>query len=470
MGRRSGRWFGRRSGVAEPTAVVIGASMAGLCAAAALARSGVAVTVLERDRLPERPESRRGVPQDTQAHVLLYRGQTVIEDLLPGFRADLLRRGAVSYDSGRMPWLGEYGWLGTDHPGYEVLSATRPLMEAVTRNRVAALAGVRFRDGASVIGLTRSVAGWQTEIETEEHHEVVTSRLVIDASGRTSRLSRWSPGPETPTVEEVDAHVGYATRLYRQRGALPLRTGLMIFGTPGSGTAGLALPVEDHQWLITGAGFGDRRPPRDAPGFRRFLTALRDPAVADLVSVLEPAGDVTIHRQTANRRHRWDRVAHWPDGLLVVGDALCSLNPVYGQGITVAALQAQALGAALGRGLPVDRSLQRRMVAVTQTPWSIATTADLRQPTCSQAPGPAQRISIAWAERLGRLAAAGDLRAAGAIVAVNNLMASPTALLHPALLLAGSRPAPAGRLPRPPVLAELSPARREQPPAAPADA
>ena len=93
----------------------------------------------------------------------------------------------------------------------------------------------------------------------------------------------------------------------------------------------------------------------------------------------------------------------------MVGDALCSLNPVYGQGIAVAALQALALGAALERGLPVDRSLQRRMVAVTETPWSIATTADLRQPTCPQAPGPAQRISIAWAGRLARLAAAGDV-------------------------------------------------------------
>ncbi len=230
---------------------------------------------------------------------------------------------------------------------------------------------------------------------------------MIDASGRTSRLSRWAVVAENPLVEEVDAHVGYATRLYRQRGALSLRSGLMIFGTTDSGTAGLAVPVEDQHWLITAAGFGARRPPRDEPGFRRFLTELRDPAVADLVSVLEPVGDVSVHRQTANRRHRWDRSPDWPAGLLVVGDALCSLNPVYGQGITVAALQALALGAALERGLPVDRSLQRRMVAVTETPWSIATTADLRQPTCPQAPGPAQRISIAWAGRLGRLAAAG---------------------------------------------------------------
>jgi len=453
------------SAFTDRTAVVIGASMAGLCAGAALAGQGFTVTVLERDVLGREPRHRRGVPQDTQAHVLLYRGLTVIQRLLPGFREDLLASGAVPYDSGRMPWLGEYGWSSTGQAGYEVLSATRPLMEAVTRRRVTGLEGLQIRDGVTVTGLSRTGDGWQIEIGDA----VLSSQLVIDASGRSSRLSRWSVVPQDPIDEEVDAHVGYACRLYRERDPLPLRGGVMILASAECSRAGLAVPVEHGQWLVAGAGFGDRRPPREEDGFGEFLTGLRDPAIADLVSLLEPVSDVSIHRQTANRRRRWDRVPHWPTGLLVVGDALCSLNPVYGQGITVAAQQAQVVSRALERGHPVDRALQRRMVAVTETPWSIATTADLRQPTCPGEPSPMQRISGAWVDRLSRLAAAGDLRASAALLTVNNLMASPASLLHPALLLAGSRSLPPHRLARPGVLDELSRARRDQPPADPAD-
>ncbi|GAA3691166.1 FAD-dependent monooxygenase [Microlunatus aurantiacus] len=469
-------------------AVIIGASMAGLCAAAALAQQGLTVTVLERDRLSTEPGHRRGVPQDTQAHVLLYRGITVLEQLLPGFRAELLAAGAVAYDSGRMPWLGEYGWLDTDLDGYEVVSATRPLMEAVTRRRVVALTGVRLRDGVTVTGLTPASPGWRVRIgngtdgpeaaaETmsaadtmADGDEVVAADLVVDASGRSSRLDRWGVVAEPPAVEEVDARVGYASRLYRAHRQLPVRTGVMILADAGSGTAGLALPVEHGRWLVAAAGFGERRPPRDTAGFVRFLSGLRDPALADLVALLEPAGEVSIHRQTANRRRRWDRVADWPEGLLVVGDALCSLDPVYGQGITVAAQQACALGEAVRRGRPVDRRLQRRLVDLTATPWAIATTGDRRQPTCTSEPGPAERVSAGWVARLSRLAATGHPRATAALLAVNNLMAPPSSLLHPALLLAGARPSPTARLARPAVLDDLSRLRRQPPPADPAAA
>lgn len=450
--------------VEQRSAVVIGASMAGLCAASALAASGFQVTVLERDELSGRPRNRRGVPQDSQAHILLYRGMTVLEELLPGFRTDLLAAGAVAYDSGRMPWLSEYGWLDTELVGYEVVSATRPLMETVARGRVGGLSAVRLRDRVTVTGLERAGEGWLVRTEAG----LLATRLVIDASGRSSRLPHWAAVSKEPTEEEVDARVGYASRLYRERRPMPISTGVMIFASPDNATAGLALPVEDRRWLVAAAGFGDHRPPREEAAFLRFLDDLRDPAIADLVAMLEPAGDVSIHRQTANRRRRCDRVADWPTGLLVVGDALCSLNPVYGQGITVAAQQAQVLGVALRRGRPVDRALQRLLFDATEAPWSIATTADLRQPTCPGRPNPVQRLSLAWGARLSRLAAAGDPRATSAILAVNNLMAPPTSLLQPALVLAAGRPLPSTRLPRPTVLEDLRRARREQPPAGPA--
>lgn len=455
----------RSAAAGERTAVVVGASAAGMLAAAALARAGHAVTVLERDPLPAVPRPRRGVPQGSQPHILLHRGLVAIEHLLPGFRTDLLARGAVSFDSGQMPWLGQFGWLDTSLPGFEVVSATRPLLEATLRDLATAVPGVVVADRITVRGLTRTATGWLTRTDDD----AVSSRVVVDASGRSSRLEHWCPTMGAPPQEVVDARVGYAARLYREREPLPLHTGVMIFGTPEAGSAsGLALPVEDRGWLVAAAGFGERRPPRDEAGFTAFLRGLRDPALGDLVARLEPVGGVAVHRQTSNRRRRWERLAHWPPGLLVVGDALCALDPVYGQGITVSAQQAGVLAETLLRDLPVDRSVQRRVAAITDVPWSIATTADVQLPSCSVRPRPAQRLSALWGARLARLAAAGNARATTSISAVNHLMASPATLLHPALLLAAARPLPATRLPRPASVQQLR--RPARPPVGPAGA
>jgi flavin-dependent dehydrogenase len=453
-----------RAGTA-PSATVIGGSITGILMAAALSNAGFQVTVLERDRLSGRPQSRRGVPQDVQPHILLHRGMTVIERLLPGYRAELLERGAVPFDGGRMPWLGEYGWLDTGVSTFEVVSATRPLMESVALSRITALTQVRVCDEVSVRGLRREGAEWVVQANRGD----ILTTVVVDASGRSSRLGQWLPDL-APPIERVDARVGYASRLYRQQGPMPLRTGVMIFATVELGMAGLALPVEDDGWLVAAAGFGDRRPPRDEAGFDRYLAGLRDPALADLTAALDPVGDVAVHRQTANLRRRWDRVADWPDGLLVVGDALCALDPVYGQGITVAAQQAELVARTTRPGMPVDRALQRRMVAVTEAPWSIATTNDLRMPSCSEQPSTVQRWSTRWAGSVGRLAAAGNVRATRTIASINNLMTPPVALFHPALVASVVRGIPSRRLPRPAVLDELSRVRRQHPQVGPAGA
>jgi len=221
--------------------------------------------------------------------------------------------------------------------------------------------------------------------------------------------------------------------------------------------------------MISASGLGERRPPREAAGFESFVASLRDPAIIDLVDCLEPVSEVAVHRQTANRRHGWGRHRGWPPGLLVVGDALCSFNPIYGQGITVAALQAEALGRWLGAHRRIDHRLQRQLRAITDLPWSIATSSDQRF-TGAAGPSPAQRLSSGFTTRMGRLAAAGNARATRAFSDVYHLMASPTAFLHPGLLLAASRPLPTAPLPRPAVLDELTRVRREQPPAARADA
>ena len=438
------------------TAIVIGASMAGLFTAAALDSCGYRVTVLERDPLSVGPAARKGVPQGSQAHVMLHRGWQAAEALLPGLTQQVRDQGAACFDGGRMPWLGEFGWLSDRLPGFEFVSVTRPLLELVIRRRVGSLPNVNIYSSVRANGLERIGDRWSVATANGPR----CADLVVDASGRNSRIPHWLADLDlsVPEAEQLDAHLGYATRVYRSPQPVPLRTGIVIAGTPESGTGGLALPVENGLWLLMGAGYGDRRPPRDAAGFEQFLAGLRDPVLFQLADRLEPVSEVAIHRQTGNRRFRFESLPDWPPGLLVVGDAMAAFNPIYGQGITVAAGQADLLRNALRGGAPADRRLQRRVSAVADLPWAIATAADLRQPSAQHTPGSRERLLGLWIERLARLAATGDPASTLVFSQVNHLVAPTWMLFHPLLIGSALRSlvVPARPLPRPTALDAIS--------------
>jgi 2-polyprenyl-6-methoxyphenol hydroxylase-like FAD-dependent oxidoreductase len=436
--------------------VVIGASFAGLFAAAAAAANSADTLILERDQLPETPRPRKGVPQGRQPHVLLHRGLLAAEQLLPGLREDLIAAGGALFDSGAMPWLGEYGWLPTSWPGPELVSVTRPMLEHLVRQRLVSQSTVQLHEGARVSELRRSGRQWQ--VITEDGRAFVADR-VIDASGRGSRLSHWLAELDVPVPEPpvIDARAGYACRHYRANGRPPLSTGVMIFATPVADRGALALPVEKGDWLVTAVGYGDHRPGREPAAFDAFLADLRDPAVADLVSRLQPVSDVAVYRQTSDRRHWFGRVRGWPEGLLVVGDAACAFNPVYGQGITVAAMQALLL-----RDKWRAHRLQSRLDRVADFCWTVASGEDLRHPTSEGKQNLGQQVLARWSIELSRQAAAGNKRAHRTFALTYHLLIRPIALFHPALFLSALRAAVRGRgapVPRPETLEQLSQAK-----------
>jgi 2-polyprenyl-6-methoxyphenol hydroxylase-like FAD-dependent oxidoreductase len=229
--------------------------------------------------------------------------------------------------------------------------------------------------------------------------------------------------------------VGYATREYRGDPDLGGLSGIVLQAGVDSPVGGLALPVEDHRWLVLAAGMGEHRPPRDVPGYEAHLRALPDPSVADFAERCSAVGDVHIYRRTGNRRHHYERQRDWPSGLLAIGDSFVSFNPVFGQGITVAACEAVALRDALVAGrLPGDaRWVMRRFAATAALPWSIATGQDLRQPTSKGRQTRGQALTNAWARELSRLAVHGNARAMDVLTRMYHLVGSPRALLHPAL-------------------------------------
>jgi flavin-dependent dehydrogenase len=303
------------------------------------------------------------------------------------------------------------------------------------------LPGVDIRGDARVSRLDPQLDGWRVELADGSS---IWAELVVDASGRGSRLPVWLSengfGDVTTTV--VDAGIGYASRLYAAPADLLGEVaGVLLFPTPDHPYGGVALPVEDGRWVVTAVGFRPDRPPRDAEGFDAFLTRIRDPALSDFVRTARPVGDVTVHRRMNNVRHHYERMERWPPGLLVVGDSLCAFNPVYGQGITVCAQEALLLRRALTAGLSpgTEQRLLRRLQGVANLPWESATGEDLRYPGSEGGQSRIQAVFSRWARTLEALAAHGDHRAQRTLDRMYHMMGSEAELFHPALLAAAAR-------------------------------
>ncbi|WP_399083362.1 NAD(P)/FAD-dependent oxidoreductase [Streptomyces sp. BBFR2] len=374
-------------------AIVIGGGLAGMLAATALLGHAGTVTVIERDRYPEGRAFRKGVPQARHLHILITGGQRALEDLLPGTSAALTEAGAHRLDLPRdLLTRTPTGWpLRFDEGRHHTLSVTRPVLDAVVRERArAAFADsatrVEVREATEVVGLTGDadrVTGVRARPRGGGAPDTLTAGLVVDASGRGSRAPRWYAelGLPAPQEESVDTGLGYATRQYRPGpGGVP-DTGVNVPNWPGSPRGGCYLPVEDGIWMLTLAGMRGDHPPTDPDGFLAYSATVGDPYLHSLVAGAEPLTPVHGFQDTRNRRRRYERSGASPRGFLALGDAHCTFNPVYGQGMSVAALGARALRDTLARAvgpLPdTAAAVQREVAAVTDPAWTAAVGADL---------------------------------------------------------------------------------------------
>jgi 2-polyprenyl-6-methoxyphenol hydroxylase-like FAD-dependent oxidoreductase len=441
-------------------AVVIGGGMGGLAAAQALSRHFERVTVVERDDLPSRPTQRSGIPQARHLHVLQPGGLAALERLLPGFGAELVASGAVRLMAPRdVCWLSAAGWMRPfDHEPRLMLSATRDLIEWVARRLVMDTPQVIVRSGLEVTGLVvadpaagggvprvRGISVRPRGATSPEPTESIVADLVVDASGRRSHAPDWlaAAGYERPEESTVDAELAYATRIYRRSGDDDAGGWKAVFlqaRPPHTRRTGVLFPIEGDRWILTVAGTNGEVPPTDERGFLEFTQGLRSPVIADIVDRLEPVSPIVGYRRTENRRRHYESL-RMPDGFVVVCDAACAFNPVYGQGISAAALTAEALDRCLADHLArhdavagVSALAQRAVAKANAGAWMVATGEDLRYPeTRGGKVSAPDRLIRRYLDRVVATAAV-DPVVNAAFFDVVGLLAEPMSLMRPTLM------------------------------------
>ncbi len=411
------------------TAVVIGGSLAGLTAARVLAEHAERVLVVERDELPEGGGPRKGVPQSNQAHVLLAAGAEHLERWFPGFLDRICAAGACRIGGDQVQVWDD---LVPRVNGSDVLrlSLTRPFLEELVRRELLAWSNVEVVH-ARVSGLRfdeRAVTGVEPGISAD---------FVVDASGRASKVGDWleAAGWEKPPMQRVPSGVNYSSAFFRRRPDEPSRgLGMALTGTirGGAASGAIFMPVEGERWLVVQGGYGDFRP--GATNEDMIRRCRHDyPAPFGRVAQNEMIGDVATYRFPDNRRRDYWACRRMPARLVAVGDAAASFNPIYGQGISSAALQAAALSMYLSSAPDLNapaREFFRLQKVVVDAAWSIATSGD-----SSVAGGqPLPRRAAGWVA--GRVVGASmrDQEVNRIFVDVTQMLQHPSALTRPGVL------------------------------------
>ena len=341
-------------------AIVIGGGMAGLMAAQVLSQHFAQVTIVDRDHLTELPEVRNGVPQARHPHTLMVRGQEILEQHFPGLTDELIGQGALPIDASReVAFFVAGDWhKPTRHADTMAIAMSRPLLETTIYRRVLTNPRIQIKHAHEVVNIfTDAQRQRVTGLAVRDRDGAPSAQtqlnadVVVDASGRQSQAPQWlSELGYTPADElTVNPFVGYSTRVYQKPAdfvddwkALYIRPALTT-GPRG----GMIIPLEGDLWCVALLGINRDYPPTDEAGFMEFARSLPTPKLFEAIQRAEPLTKPNGYRRTDSRLRRYDRLPRYLEGLLVLGDAVCALNPVHAQGITAAAIGSQALSESL---------------------------------------------------------------------------------------------------------------------------
>jgi len=424
-------------------AIVIGGSISGLLAARVLNAHFDRVTVFDRDALPSAGGNRRAVPQGHHGHGLLASGLRGLKTLFPGIDRDLLEAGAVPGDVIRsIRWFQHGSYKARFASDLEGVLLSRPLLEWTLRRRVMKLPNVRIIDHSRIVALLVDhgvVRGVRLQ-QANEKPSFVNGDLVVDAGGRASRTPEWleSLGYPGPAVEEVNVGIGYTTRIFRR---LPRDLdgdlgAILAPKPPHEQRIGFMLAMENNQWMVSLGGWLGHHAPTSAAGFLEFAHTLARPDIYDVIKHAEPLTHAVTCAFPSSLRRRYEGLTRFPGNYLVMGDALCSFNPLYGQGMSVATLESLALRDCLEHGGPLRdlwRGFFKAAGKIIEGPWRIAAGSDFAFAGVTGAK-PAGTSVVNWYLARVHQAASTDRHVCRAFFDVANLLAPASVLLRPSIL------------------------------------
>lgn len=430
-------------------AVVIGASISGLLAARVLANHFAHVTVVERDVLPPPGMPRKGVPQGRHAHVLLAHGLELLEGFFPGIEREMVDQGAFAGDlSEKSIWFSGGEYAPNFHTGLRGIQVSRPLLEGTIVRRLCNLPNVTVLENHDAVALVSKPAGdgkgahitglrIADRSAGESAERVMEADLVVDAAGRGSRILAWleALGYPRPEEEHIKMNLAYTTREFRR---LPEHANgkslAVVLASLTNRRGGVMLAVEGDRWIATLAGILGEAAPTDLEGFLEYASRLDAPDIYNVLKTAEPLGEGSAYKYPASQRRRFEKLARFSEGLLVVGDALCSFNPIYGQGMTTAASEAALLDECLREGVQgIAPRFFRRAARLLDSPWSISAGSDLSFP---EVEGKRSRVGSMVGAYLTQLLIASrkDTSLNVAFQRVTNLMDPPQSLFRPGIV------------------------------------
>jgi 2-polyprenyl-6-methoxyphenol hydroxylase-like FAD-dependent oxidoreductase len=435
--------------LSEKTAVVVGAGMGGLAAAKVLSNHVGRVTVLDRDILPSQPEPRIGTAQSKHTHALIGGGLKALSALFPGLEENLHAEGAVKLRVGLEACLERPGYdpFPMRDLGFDIYSGSRPLFEWVTRGRIKQQNNIELlpecrvtrliasQDGSAITGVRWESSGGQTQ--------TLHADIIVDASGRGTLTLELLDALGFPRPEETEIRMdqAYSTAMFERPSTFPATWKSMIVlpSAPTSSRGAFLFPIENNRWIMSAGGNHGDVPPADLVGLLEFLKTLRTQTIYNAVKDARPIGDIARFVLPSSVRRHFERLQQFPKGLFVIGDGICRFNPVFGQGMSVAAQQAVILDRLLasradGSGTLDDAGIKYFAACqdVIEAPWAVAMNDFVYPKTRGQRPPDfGQRMQYGIA--LTRLAAE-DPAVQKLVTEVNHLLKPQSALREPELV------------------------------------
>jgi 2-polyprenyl-6-methoxyphenol hydroxylase-like FAD-dependent oxidoreductase len=434
-------------------AIVIGGGIAGMIAARVLADHFERVTVLERDTFPLEVDFRDGIPQARHSHILLKRGEIILEQLFPGIVRELELNGAYQINFGKdIRWYSFGRW----RPSYETDLATtgcsRPMLDHFIRKRLMTHPNIDVREKCEIAGLEtdpdrkHAIGVRYASRNGSISHNVLTGDLVVDSSGRESQAPNWLEelGYERPRESKVNAFVGYATRIYRRPANVDWQVTYMQPIAPILTRGGIITPLEGNRWHVTLIGMNGDYPPINEKGFLEFASSLPSPEIYEALKDAEPITPPIGFRKAENRLNHYETLSRYLENFVLLGDSVYALNPVYGQGMSVAAIGAELLGDCLTRHRETHQNLdglaenfQKQLAEVNAFPWQIATGEDMRWPGTEGGELPTDPEALMTANYFGQVifAATRNPIVLDALYRVQSMIESPAIFFRPEIVI-----------------------------------